>query len=86
MSSTKAPAQDSKYLLEELTELRHRKRAILLGHYYANPEVQDVCDYVGDSLGLSREAAKSEADIVAYILWQRRLLFWRRTRKYSYPP
>lgn len=66
MSSTKAQAQDSKYLLEELTELRHKKRAILLGHYYANPEVQDVCDYVGDSLGLSREAAKSEADIIVF--------------------
>ena len=66
MSSTKAQAQNSKYLLEELTELRRKKRAILLGHYYANPEVQDVCDYVGDSLGLSREAAKSEADIIVF--------------------
>ena len=55
-----------KALLEELTELRRTKRALLLGHYYALPEVQEVCDYVGDSLGLSREAAKADADIIVF--------------------
>ena len=66
MSNTKPVSASQSYLLEELAELRHSKRAILLGHYYANPEVQDVCDYVGDSLGLSREAAKSHADIIVF--------------------
>ena len=55
-----------KALREELAELRRTKRAILLGHYYALPEVQDVCDYVGDSLGLSREAAKADADMIVF--------------------
>lgn len=66
MSNTKVPPTDLKLLHKELEDLRHTKRAILLGHYYAPPEVQDVCDYVGDSLGLSREAAKSNAEIIVF--------------------
>ena len=66
MSNTKLQATSQKHLLDELNELRHSKHAILLGHYYANPDVQEVCDYVGDSLGLSREAAKSDADIIVF--------------------
>lgn len=55
-----------KLLVEELAELRRNKRAILLGHYYARPEVQEVCDYVGDSLGLSRQAALTDAAIIVF--------------------
>lgn len=53
-------------LLERLQELRKRHRAVLLGHYYVPPEVQDACDYVGDSLGLSRQAAESDADVIVF--------------------
>ncbi len=53
-------------LLEELDELRERKRAVLLGHYYALPEVQEVCDFLGDSLALSRKAADVDADIIVF--------------------
>ena len=77
MSNTKLQATSQKHLLDELNELRHSKHAILLGHYYANPDVQEVCDYVGDSLGLSREAANT--------LWRRRLLFWLKIRRCYYP-
>ena len=66
MSNTKVLPTDLKLLHKELEDLRHTKRAILLGHYYTHPEVQDVCDYVGDSLGLSREAAKSNAEIIVF--------------------
>src|SRR5687767_15938457 len=44
---------------------RHRK-AVILAHNYERPEVQDVADYVGDSLGLSREAAKTDADVIVF--------------------
>ncbi len=64
--TTSITDRKQKALLEELTELRRTKRALLLGHYYALPEVQEVCDYVGDSLGLSREAAKADADIIVF--------------------
>ena len=55
-------------LAAQIIELKRRKRALLLGHYYTYPEVQDVCDYVGDSLGLIREAARADAGIS----WPRR--------------
>lgn len=53
-------------LLEAINTLKRQKNAVLLGHYYAPPEVQDVCDFVGDSLGLSRQAAQTDADIILF--------------------
>ena len=41
-------------LTSEIIRLKKEKKAVLLGHYYVPADVQDVCDYVGDSLGLSR--------------------------------
>lgn len=47
--------------------LKQEKRAVILAHYYARPEVQALADYVGDSLGLSEEAARvSDADIIVF--------------------
>jgi quinolinate synthase len=55
-----------KDLLPRLQELRHRRNAVLLAHIYERPEVQDVADHVGDSLELSRIAAKTDADVIVF--------------------
>src|SRR3954470_18288757 len=60
-------------LRDQVTELQNRikrlakeRNAVILAHNYERPEVQDVADFVGDSLGLSREAAKTPADIIVF--------------------
>jgi quinolinate synthase len=53
-------------LKEEVRELAQQRSAVILAHNYQVPEIQDVADYVGDSLGLSRQAAATEADVIAF--------------------
>jgi len=53
-------------LQEEIRELARENNAVVLAHNYQRPEVQDVADYVGDSLGLSREAASTDADVIVF--------------------
>ena len=53
-------------LFEEIERLKKEKNAILLAHYYQESEIQDLADYVGDSLGLAQEAAKTDADIIVF--------------------
>jgi quinolinate synthase len=50
----------------EIKTLAREQNAVILAHNYERPEVQDVADYVGDSLGLSREAAKTDADVIVF--------------------
>ena len=50
-------------LHEEVRELARTRNAVILAHNYQVPDVQDVADYVGDSLGLSREAAATDAKV-----------------------
>ena len=60
----------SKMINEELifriNELRKQKNAIILAHNYQVPEVQDIADYIGDSLGLARKAAKTNAETIVF--------------------
>ena len=50
-------------LADELQELKRDRNAVILAHNYQVPELQDVADFVGDSLGLSYQAAKTDADV-----------------------
>src|ERR671921_908193 len=53
-------------LLSELDRLRRERNAVILAHYYQKPEIQDLADFVGDSLDLSRKAAETNADVIAF--------------------
>ena len=52
--------------VKDINELRKSKNAIILAHYYQVPEIQDIADYVGDSLGLAQQAAQTEADMIVF--------------------
>lgn len=51
-------------LIESIKQLKKEKNAIILGHYYQKGEIQDIADYVGDSLALAQWAAKTDANII----------------------
>ena len=50
-------------LIEAIKQLKKEKNAIILGHYYQKGEIQDIADYVGDSLALAQWAARTESNV-----------------------
>ena len=53
-------------LRDEIERLKKVRNAVLLAHYYQEPEIQDLADYIGDSLGLARQAAVTDADVIVF--------------------
>lgn len=55
---------DSSYLISEINRLRKEKNAVIMAHYYQPKEIQDIADFIGDSLALAQQARTTDADII----------------------
>src|SRR5213083_3313342 len=60
------PPANADALSREILALKRKLNAVVLAHNYQVPEIQDVADYVGDSLGLSQQAARTKADVIVF--------------------
>jgi len=63
LTQTAEPPLD---LFEAIQALKRELNAVILAHYYQEPDIQDIADYIGDSLGLSRQAANTDADVIVF--------------------
>ncbi len=53
-------------LIERICQLKNQRNAVILAHNYQPGQIQDIADFVGDSLGLSREAAETDAEVIVF--------------------
>src|SRR6516164_8771944 len=65
-AATSAPIDPTVDLEDEITRLKKERNAVLLAHYYQESEIQDVADFIGDSLQLAQAAAKTQADVICF--------------------
>lgn len=65
-SPQKAAAAGRRELIEEIRALRRKRNAVILAHNYQIPDIQDIADFVGDSLGLSQQAARTKAELIVF--------------------
>nr|MDE7025017.1 quinolinate synthase NadA [Paramuribaculum sp.] len=56
--------QSKEALIEEINRLKNEKDAVIMAHYYQQGDIQDIADYIGDSLALAQIAAKTEAKVI----------------------
>src|ERR1700719_4945987 len=66
MKTQQPVAETTEQLVEEINRLRKKRNAVILAHNYQIPEIQDIADFVGDSLGLSQQAATTEAEVIVF--------------------
>jgi len=57
---------DKEFLIKEINRLKHEKNAVILAHYYQNEDIQNIADFIGDSLELSRKAQNTDAAIIVF--------------------
>ena len=60
------PMSADNALVAAIEQLKRKRNAVVLAHYYQEPEIQDIADFIGDSLELSRRAANTDADVIAF--------------------
>jgi quinolinate synthase len=68
MFTTAAPVKSAlpRDLFGAIADLKRELNAVILAHYYQDPDIQDIADYLGDSLGLSQQAAQTDADVIVF--------------------
>ena len=65
-SRMKSDENKNTIIAEQIVAMKKEKTAVLLAHYYQIPEIQDIADYIGDSLGLAQQASQTKADLIVF--------------------